>query len=457
MNTTKQGPQSAEPKSMLKGNFLIVDDEEHIREILKATLESVAQKVYTAASAEEALNYTSEENLDVVICDIQMPGINGLEFLQQVKNEQPDIQFLMITAFGSMDTVIKAMRSGASDFLTKPFDNARVREIALRLLSEKRERTEPVFEPVNSPALEGIIGESDVFKKCINIAMKAASSDSSVLILGESGTGKEIFARAIHDNSSRKEMPFIPINCGAIPENLIESELFGYQKGAFTGALESKPGKFVLANNGTVFLDEIGEMPLNMQVKLLRVLQEKKVDPVGGAQPESVDFRLLAATNLNLDEEVRNGNFREDLFYRLNIIPIQLPTLASRMNDILLLAIHFLDRFNNRYNASYKLTDEDNSRLLHYTWPGNIRELENVIERAVVLGESGQLQIILPEHNKQQENSTSSNLRAQKKESEKTEIMKALERNRWNKTRTAEELGICRRSLLYKVKEYGIQ
>jgi two-component system response regulator PilR (NtrC family) len=439
---TKQDP--------VKGSFLIVDDEENIREILAATLKPIAGNVIKAGSAEEALGITMEENLDVVICDIQMPGMNGLEFLHKVKEEQPDIKFLMITAFGTMETVIQAMRFGASDFLTKPFDNAKVRDICQRLVNEKNERLEPVIDPAHSSSIQGIIGESEGLKKCLNIALKAAASSSNVLILGESGTGKEVLARAIHDNSDRKDKPFIPINCGAIPENLLESELFGYEKGAFTGALENKPGKFVLAQKGTIFLDEIGEMPQALQVKLLRVLQEKVVDPVGSTQSTPVDFRLLSATNCNLDDDVQKGEFREDLYYRLNIIPILLPPLRDRGRDVIILAEYFLKQFNRRYSTHYNLTESCIKQLMDHTWPGNIRELENVLERAVVLGEKDELVLLMPKTSPSGlESSHIPDFKARKREHEREEIIQALERNRWNKTRTAGELGISRRSAFF--------
>ncbi len=440
----------------MAGRILIVDDEEHIREILKATVSSLADSIFMADSANQGLHIIENENIDVVICDIQMPGINGLEFLKKVKEEQPDIYFLMITAFGSMQTVIEAMRLGASDFLTKPFENNKVREIIAHLLNRKNDRKEPVIAPVQGNQFEGIIGDSHTFHQCIKLSMKAAHADSSVLILGESGTGKEVFAKMIHDHSNRKDGPIIPINCGAIPENLMESELFGYKKGAFTGALEGKPGKFSLAHNGTVFLDEIGEMPLPLQVKLLRVLQEKEIDPVGGTQSQKIDFRLIAATNQNLEQAVANGEFREDLYYRLNIIPITLPPLRDRGEDVLLLAEHFLAHFNQRYDNHFCLSEDDNKLLTGYSWPGNIRELENIIERGVVLGDEGKLAIQLPKP-LQKSSESVSQLKSQKKEHEKTQILKALDTNRWNKTKTAHALGISRRSLLYKIKEYSIQ
>jgi DNA-binding NtrC family response regulator len=467
-----------------------VDDEEHIREILAATLEPLALSVHTAGSAEEALEVVREENVDVVVCDVQMPGMNGLEFLRQVKGEQPSVRFLMITAHGTMDTAVQALRFGASDFLTKPFENQEIRNIARRLLRERSsvgDMAAPA-DPASGAAsgagavLEGVVGKSPAFLACLEKARKAAAADTTVLVCGESGTGKEVLARAIHTLSRRCDKPFIAVNCGAIPENLLESELFGHEKGAFTGAIASKPGKFALADGGTIFLDEIGEMPLLMQVKLLRVIQERTVEPVGGARSQRVDFRLIAATNRNLKDEIKAGRFREDLYYRLNIIPIELPPLRDREGDVLILARNFLAYFNDRYGCRFSLSEENERDLLAHAWPGNVRELANAIERAVVLASgdflsfdfesarAGSGNAVPPAFGAASSSAGSAGaqpgaggepagkagIRARKMEVEREEILKSLERNRWNKTQTAESLGISRRSLLYKIKEYGI-
>ncbi|MEO7425715.1 MAG: sigma-54 dependent transcriptional regulator [Fibrobacteria bacterium] len=444
----------------VRGRFLVVDDEEHIREILKATLEPLALSVHEAGSAEEALDLIREENLDIIICDVQMPGMNGLEFLHKVKTEQPAIKFLMITAHGTMDTAVKALRYGASDFLTKPFENEAIRQIARRLL---RERAAPVDPGLASPAggpvrnvLDGIIGKSAPFSACLEKARKASAADTTVLLCGESGTGKEVMARAIHNLSRRADKPMIAVNCGAIPENLLESELFGHEKGAFTGAIASKPGKFALADGGTIFLDEIGEMPLLMQVKLLRVIQERVVEPVGSTRTQKVDFRLIAATNRNLKDEIKTGRFREDLYYRLNIIPIDLPPLRDRGGDVLILAHNFLAYYNDRYGCRYTLSAENERDLQGYAWPGNVRELANAIERAVVLASGGGLAFAFEAGAAPAGQRQASGIKDKKQALEREEIMKALELNRWNKTQTAESLGISRRSLLYKIKEFGI-
>ncbi len=442
-----------------RGRFLIVDDEEHIREILKATLEPQALAVYEAGSAEEALDLVREENLDMVICDIQMPGMDGLEFLAKVKAEQPAIKFLMITAHGTMDTAVKALRYGASDFLTKPFENETVRQIARRLLRESASAGAANLPPgraANLSVLAGIVGKSPSFIACLEKARKAAVADSNVLLCGESGTGKEVLARAIHNLGKRCDKPFIAVNCGAIPENLIESELFGHEKGAFTGAIASKPGKFSLADGGTIFLDEIGEMPLLMQVKLLRVIQERTIEPVGATSSRKVDFRLIAATHRTLKDEIKAGRFREDLYYRLNIIPIDLPPLREREGDILMLARNFLAYYNDRYACRYELTPANEAALLAYAWPGNVRELANALERAVVLASGEGLSFQFEDAAPADAAKPVGAIKEKKQAVEREEILKSLEANRWNKTQTAEALGMSRRSLLYKIKEYGI-
>lgn len=473
----------------VKGRILIVDDEEHIREILAATLDGVSTQIFQANTAEAAMEVMREENIDVVISDIRMPGMDGLDFLHRMKTEQPSVRFLMITAHGTVDIAVKALRYGASDFLTKPFENREVRQIVERILREKLSASWPAVPPstlAELKSLPGVVGESVQFKACLEKARKAAQSESTVLLTGESGSGKEVMARAIHSMGPRQDKAFIAVNCGAIPENLMESELFGHEKGAFTGAIASKPGKFVLANGGTLFLDEVGELPLPMQVKLLRVLQEKVVEPVGSTRPVKCDFRLVAATNRNLKEEVRAGRFREDLFYRLNIIPVELPPLRERREDVLPLARFFLKVFNERYGYHYVLTPENERHLQAYIWPGNVRELGNTMERAVVLGgpeglafqfegidlrseaetrpaATGAPRIVseAPGESKAVESDTTilnrANLRERKASLEREEILKALDKTRWNKTQAAELLNMSRRSLLYKIKEYGIQ
>lgn len=432
--------------------ILVVDDEDNIREILQAALEASGAKVFAASNALQGLEWTREENLDLVVSDICMPGMDGLEFLAKVKDEQPWLPFLLITAHGSMDTAIQAMRLGAGDFLTKPFDIKHLREVAAGLLAR-------ATKPVSAiPVADGVIGQSPIFRAALDTAIKAARTDSSILVLGESGTGKEVLARTIHTNSPRSKGPFIAVNCGAIPENLMESELFGYEKGAFTGALHEKPGKVELAQGGTLFLDEIGEMPLQLQVKLLRVLQERMVDRVGATQPRKVDFRLVAATNRDLQAEVTAGRFREDLYYRIHVIPILLPPLRDRGEDIIALSEFFLQKLNSRYSTHHRLSPAICRQLLEHRWPGNIRELENTLERAVVLSEPNDLSVTLsPSRPSAVPPSNAPPILQDARDSaEKASILSALEANRWNKTNTAKALGISRRSLLYKVKAFAI-
>ncbi len=464
------------PDARTKGRVLAVDDEENIRAVIAATLEGVGFQVLEAGSAEEALEILKDENVDVVISDIRMPGMDGLKFLHRVKQEQPGLRFLMITAHGSLDMAVQALRFGASDFLTKPFENSELRAVVTRLWEEGKIRN-PVFleDTEKAKPLIGIVGNSPAFAACIERAKKAAVTESTVLITGESGTGKEVMAKCIHDLSARGDKPFVAVNCGAIPDNLVESELFGHEKGAFTGAMSAKPGKFLLADGGTLFLDEIGELPLPMQVKLLRALQERSIEPVGSSAPKRVDFRLLAATNRNLREEVAAGRFREDLFFRLNVIPMELPALRERGEDILQLSRYFLDYFNTRYGCSHALTPAHEKALLSHAWPGNVRELANTVERAVVLaGPEGLEFQFEPAAGEERDGmgvaespaadsslATKDNpggieLRTRRQETERATILKALEQNRWNKTQTAGALGISRRSLLYKIKEYGI-
>jgi two-component system NtrC family response regulator len=451
--------------SFSEKHILVVDDEENIREILQAVLEASGAKVFTAADAFQGLEVVREENLDLVISDINMPGMDGLEFLAKVKEEQPWLPFLLITAHGSMDTVISAMRLGAGDFLTKPFDIKHLREVALGLIARASKPTiSAQLPPIGEGKIEGVIGNSAPFRAALDTALKAARTDSSVLVLGESGTGKEVIARVIHAHSPRAKGAFIAVNCGAIPENLMESELFGYEKGAFTGALHEKPGKVELAQGGTLFLDEIGEMPLLLQVKLLRVLQERTVDRVGGSQPRKVDFRLVAATNRDLQTEVAQGRFREDLYYRINVIPVKLPALRERSEDIVALSQFFLKKLNDRYGTQHVLSTELLAQLTQHRWQGNIRELENTLERGVVLSDSHHLHLGLtqapPPSSISPVAATPSSeglgLNVARENAEKAKILETLGEHRWNKTNTAKALGISRRSLLYKVKAYGI-
>jgi DNA-binding NtrC family response regulator len=437
------------------GVALVVDDESGMRAIIAAAVSPSVARVLEADSAARALEILREENVDVVVSDLRMPGMDGFAFLRRVREEQPEVRFVLVTAHGDMDVVIRALREGASDFLAKPFENDALRAIVTRLLRSSR-----------ADAAVDLVGDSPAFRRCLDSARKAARGDANVLVTGETGTGKERIARFIHDASPRCDGPFIPVNCGAIPETLIESELFGHTRGAFTGAISDRPGKFALAHGGTLFLDEVGEMPLAAQVRLLRVLQERAVEPVGGSGPVRVDFRLIAATHRDLRAEVRAGRFREDLRYRLHVIPVELPPLRERAGDVVLLAKRFLDHYNARYGNSFAFEEAHPRLLLAHSWPGNVRELANAVERAVVLSEGGDLAFQLEDPDAAERNADEggggggtvgpSSVRERRRAAERNEIVSALEACRWNKTQAAARLGISRRGLLYKIKDYGI-
>lgn len=453
-------PAAGKSDDAAQSTILFVDDESGMRVLGMAILEPLQVKVLVAASAAQGLEILSRRRVDVIICDFRMPRVCGLEFVRRVRMSNPHLPVVMISAHGSMDTVIQALRLGASDFLTKPFENEALRAVVDRLLP-RHASDRPFSTGADSAVPEvaasaGLLGKSPGFLKCLDNARRIARTDSTVLITGESGTGKEGFARFIHQGSGRAKGPFIPVNCGALPESLIESELFGHVRGAFTGAFADRPGKFVLANGGTLFLDEIGEMPMNMQVRLLRALQEQVVEPVGGVSTR-VDFRLIAATNRDLREAVRAGRFREDLWFRLHVIPLPLPPLRERDQDVVLLAKHFLGVLNERYRTTLALTLENERTLLAHTWPGNVRELANTMERAVVLAEGGRIRIDLDEAKvKRGASLPDDSVRERRQAAERDAILAALEMCRWNKTLAAQRLDISRRGLLYKLKHYRI-
>jgi DNA-binding NtrC family response regulator len=367
---------------------LIADDEINIRRVLEAILRRDGYDVVTAANGDEALAGMSR-GVSTVITDLKMPGLDGMGLLRRLSVEYPDVPVIMITAHGSVENAVEAVKLGAFDYVEKPFDQEQIRQIvakALRthMLSRRDARPE-------DPTVRGrfrLVGESAAIRQVYQVVEKVADTPSTVLITGESGTGKELVARALHENSSRRSGPFIKINCAAIPKTLMESELFGYEKGAFTGAVGSKPGRFELAHGGSLFLDEIGEIPVEMQVKLLRVLQESEFERVGGIKTIKVDVRLITATNRTLVAEIATGGFRDDLYYRLNVVPIHLPPLRERREDISLLVDHFMARFNDRLKKQVTGVEaEAMDRLASHQWPGNIRELENVIERTILFCE----------------------------------------------------------------------
>jgi nitrogen regulation protein NR(I) len=377
-----------------KKQILVVDDEANLRRVLSAQLSRDGYEVHTAEDGEAGLAFLKEHHIDLVITDLRMPKVDGMDLLRAALRDDPSRPVVMITAHGTVDNAVEALKTGAFDYITKPFDQSEVRVVvkkALRtrdLASADATRDVPAAPTRMGSDRFGIIGESTPIQELYAILERVADTPTTVLISGESGTGKELVARALHENSGRRERPFIKVNCAAIPKDLMESELFGYERGAFTGAVGSKPGRFELASGGTLFLDEIGEIPNEMQVKLLRVLQESEFERVGGIKTIRVDVRLVAATNRDLKREIAVGAFREDLFYRLNVVPIALPALRDRKSDIPHLATHFIAKFNSRLKKSIEGIEPDAlERLSSYAWPGNIRELENVIERAVLFAD----------------------------------------------------------------------
>ncbi|MEE2751628.1 MAG: sigma-54 dependent transcriptional regulator [Myxococcota bacterium] len=450
----------------MRKRVLIIDDEPSIRKVLAAHLKAQSYEVQTASDGGEGISRLQNEQFHAVVTDLKMPGIGGLEVLHWVRSHDPGLPVVIITAHGTVDTAVEAIKLGAHDYITKPFDRDE-----LKLILEKAVRTEQV-QAQSLSSLEGrfdIIGRTPKMQQVYELIERVANSPTTVLITGESGTGKELVARALHTNSSRKDEPFISVNCGAIPDTLFESELFGHEKGAFTGAIGSRPGRFELADGGTLFLDEVGELPLDMQVKLLRVLQERKVDRVGGLKPIEVDVRLITSTNRDLSKEVEEGSFRQDLFYRLNVIPIHLPPLRERTEDIPLLVKHFLERFNVRLDRNIEgLTAGAEELLQRWEWPGNIRELENLMERTVLLCQGNQIEESdLPSSTQDtplpdvaanvEELGLKAYVRAHTAKLERARILEVLEAETHNVTRAAKALGISRKSLQTKMKDYGLR
>jgi DNA-binding NtrC family response regulator len=379
-----------------KKQVLIVDDEPNLRKILAAQLSRDGYDVLLAEDGEQGLALLREHHIDLVVTDLKMPKVDGMTLLRHALAEQPELPIVMITAHGTVDTAVEALKLGAFDYLTKPFDKDEVRQIVGKALKTRELAGEEATAEIKEGegARFGIIGQSAGLTELYAVLERVADSPTTVLITGESGTGKELVARALHDHSSRRGKPFIKVNCAAIPKELIESELFGYERGAFTGAVASKPGRFELANGGTLFLDEIGEIPVEMQVKLLRALQESEFERVGGIKTIRVDVRLVAATNRDLKKLISQGAFRDDLFYRLNVVSIRLPALRERASDTALLVDHFLKKFNGRLKKNVTGVEPEALDLLSsYAWPGNIRELENVMERAVLFCDGSKLRV----------------------------------------------------------------
>ncbi len=442
--------------------ILIIDDEKNIREGLSAALELDGYSVKLAANGAEGLALIEKGDIDLVITDLRMPGVSGEEVLAKVRGESPGIPVIVLTGHGSIDTAVDAMRNGAYDFLTKPLSLDRLSLIVKRALAgrELEIRHSSLQQELDAKtSFESIIGKSNEMQRIFQMVRKAADSKASVLITGESGTGKELIANALHNLSPRKNNPFIKVHCAALSETLLESELFGHEKGAFTGAASRKRGRFELANTGTIFLDEIGEINQNVQIKILRVLQDKRFERVGGEETLEVDVRVIAATNRNLEEEITQGRFREDLFYRLNVVHIQVPPLRDRKDDIPLMLNAFLDEFNRENNKSITGFDSrSRSALYKYDWPGNIRQLRNCVESAVVMcsGNEITLEDLPPTvRGAAESNVIQVPMGVTMAEAEKIIIQQNLASNQGNKTKTADILGIGRKTLHRKLEEYG--
>jgi len=449
-------------------NILVVDDEMNVIESFKHILED-NYRVLTATNGEEALEKVEKENLDVVLLDIKMPGMDGIEILRRIKEMNENVDIIMVTAVQTTKTAIEAMKLGAYDYITKPFDVDEV-IVSINKALEKRYLTREVSylrSQVTKPVkFDNIIGTSEKMRQVYEIVSEMAQNDVTVLISGETGTGKELIARAIHFNGLRKDKPFITVDCASIPENLLESELFGHEKGAFTDATSQKLGRFDLANNGTLFLDEISNLKIDTQGKILRALQEKEIQRVGGVKTIKIDVRIISATNIDLKRAIKEGKFREDLYYRLNVVPIELPPLRERKEDIPLLVNYFLGIFNREFGKKVKnVTLEAMKFLTAYRWPGNVRELRNVIERLVALVKEEvishrrlPLDILLSvntdEGNGEEEGTL---LREAREQFEKQFILGVLEKVNWNQTEAAKILGVHRNTLMLKMQNLGIK
>jgi len=443
---------------------LVVDDEIKITRLLSERIEAEGYSVESCTSAEQAKEKIEKGDVDIVLCDLKLGGMNGLELLKLTKKLSPLTDFVIMTAYASSDTAVEAMKLGAYEYLIKPFKMDEVL-LLLRRIQERRSLvSQNIALKQRITTVEGgaerIVGNSPGIRKVKELIAKVAPTDSPVLIEGESGTGKELVAAEIHDSSNRRDRPFVIVNCAAVPETLIEAELFGFKKGAFTGAAQAKPGQFKIADGGTLFLDEIGEVPTSLQVKLLRAIEYGEFLPLGGTNPIKVNARIIAATNRNLKDLVEKGGFREDLFFRLNVFPITIPPLRERREDIVPIAEHFLKEWNAK---SPGLSNEVKEKLESYSWPGNVRELRNILERAIILSGGEEIK---PEHIMIGEtvhvaDSLTSHLssilgRATLPEIEKRLVELALERSNWNKSRAAEILGITRRALYGRLEKFGI-
>lgn len=466
----------------MKGRVLVVDDEKNMGLVIAAMLDRAGFEVMCFHEPKEALDLIENEELDAIITDLYMPGLSGMEVLAHAKRFQPQVPLVMITAFGTVESAVSALKNGAFDFITKPFDQSELLSVIEKACLTSRERQkEPAPRTDSSHEAKALFNDEFSFTgrslKVMELRRtieKIAPTDSTVLIEGESGTGKELVAQEIHNRSHRAGRALIKVNCAVIPAPLIESEFFGYERGAFTGAVASKPGRFELADEGTLFLDEVGELSLEMQAKLLRAIQEQEFERVGGLSTIRVNVRLIAGTDRNLSQEVKAGRFREDLLYRLNVVPMVLPPLRERQEDIPSLVAEFIERFNKKFGKKIRSVAPDGMFALeHYRWPGNIRQLENVLERMVLMTEGSVLNVRdLPEEIAAEVFAASGGrspgeagivpgfketVRRQTQATERNLIEKALEESNGNVTRTAEKLGLSRKGLQLKIKELGIR
>lgn len=456
--------------------MLVADDEGNLRRVLKAQLQHDGYEVHCVGDGQAVLEAMSEHHIDVLITDLRMPKLDGMQVLKAVSERHPDVPVIMITAHGTVDTAVEALKLGAFDYVTKPFDRAEFRTVVSKAARTSELSRKHVSGDPNERGRYRIIGQSPPMRGVYDVIEKVADTPSTVLITGESGTGKELIARALHQNSTRAKKPFVSVNCAAIPPDLLESELFGYERGAFTGAVTSKPGRFELADGGTLFLDEIAEIPVSMQVKLLRALQEQQFERVGGIKTITVDIRLVTATNRDLKARIADGEFREDLYYRLNVVHVHLPPLRDRPSDIPLLVDHFVRKFNAKLSRVVTgFEDPAMGQLLRYGWPGNIRELENVVERCMIFAEDGKVGAQhLPAEIREADGDLEASIlggidatpgqtglkeaiREATLKLERAFIGRALDQTGGNVTHTARLLKISRKSLQNKMKELGLR
>ncbi len=453
---------------MTPRSVLVVDDDESLRRVTQVQLEQAGYQVTTAPSGSDALRMMETSQFHLVITDLRMPGMSGLELLTRIRSQFPETAVVMFTAFGSVDSAVEAMRAGAYDYITKPVHPEQLILVVersldhLNLLEEVRLLRSSLDDKYG---FENIIGHSTSLLYVLDMAARASQTDATVLIRGETGTGKELLAKAVHFNSRRRERPFVTINCGAIPKDLLESELFGHVKGSFTGAIGHKKGKVESADGGTLFLDEIGEMPVDLQVKVLRLIQQGEIEKVGAPAPGRVDIRIIAATHRDLLAMAEDGAFREDLYYRLSVIPLELPPLRERLEDVPELLEHFFEKVRRKHGrANVALPSSLTPHFLNYRWPGNIRELENIVERLVVLARGAEIVLEdLPEFLRRESPSVDSlnfdlppqgiSLEAIEKEL----ILRALQRFHWNQTHAARYLDVSRKALMYRMEKHGIR